>query len=1113
MKNKLIFSLIIIGFLCLNLTSALEFDNTKNIINIEKDETIGIGLKTIPYRDIWETYKPIEIKNAFGFGEILFRGAIIEHTESCGTDCYSIIDIHLENDGVLIQDVLWEKQVNGKWSELDFRNYQIWIQNKETTEERDVYETQCNPTGEYNVNGTAETICERIKIGTEFVELPEYRLLNIGEEVEAGNYRIKIEGGKKPQTILDWKIKTQGIVLSEWAEWGSSGSGFSYITLNSPEDTNVSDTPNINFNCSANVVGATLSNISLWSNSTGSWEIEETHFSDSWDNTGYYSLEGSSGGQVPDLTTPQYNLTNNNCVLGTGIINNGFSFNGANAFLGNTYLTNYTDGGSYSLSMWINPDIITGGKIFEWTHPTNSEGALNIDLTSNAILVGVPYVANIMTYPAIEDAFQHVVVTKSGNDYKLYVNGAEVNSSTQAGGVFSNTIKTYIGASRGTSNWYDGIIDEFGIWNRTLSSSEIYFLYNSGAGLAFNSTDAIFSETITSGIIWNCQGCDSDGDCGFAPSNYSLFIDATAPTININSGNGTQNYGNLLTNHTINYTITDSNLDSCWLEYNGTNRTIPCTSGAMNTTNFALQLGLYEATIYANDTAGNLGSESFEWDYKVFENNRSYNSSIYETAYEGYSINLTATSSLTAVNLIYNGTSHSMTNYGSGIWRYFRDIPSSSLGNNSINFSFVYSGNGIVSNYLTYQNVSAINFAICTPALSTKFLNISFKDEESLSSINASIPNSIFTYYLGSGTETKSYSFSTASNSSNYTFCATPTDKTFHISPYVQYSSTGYPQRTWNPEVTNYNSTLTNQVLYLLGSVDGIYVTYQVTNVADQVLSNVDVYAIRNVFGTNVTIGTGTTGADGTVTFWMNPDFYHYVYFSKTGFQDYSLYHIPTQSSYTIQMGSSSDTEDTDYIKGITYWILPSNKTLFNNTAYTFAFNISSSFWEVSSFGFNLRLLNGTVLDSDSSSTLESPAEVSFNTEDYKRIYMDYYWLINGTYINGTIYWNVMNSENTEWSIKYFFDDLNGILDTGLFGIDDFGKKLIIFLILFFSVGIVGYKFGATSPLTISAITFAIIFFFDVAVDIIPDVGGINNLLTYLSALILVILIFREVQT
>jgi len=34
---------------------------------------------------------------------------------------------------------------------------------------------------------------------------------------------------------------------------------------------------------------------------------------------------------------------------------------------------------------------------------------------------------------------------------------------------------------------------------------------------------SFFEKTITNDILWTCESCDSDGDCGFAPINYTYF--------------------------------------------------------------------------------------------------------------------------------------------------------------------------------------------------------------------------------------------------------------------------------------------------------------------------------------------------------------------------------------------------------------------------------------------------------------------------------------------------------------------------------------------------------------------------------------------------------------
>jgi hypothetical protein len=56
------------------------------------------------------------------------------------------------------------------------------------------------------------------------------------------------------------------------------------------------------------------------------------------------------------------------------------------------------------------------------------------------------------------------------------------------------------------------------------------------------------------------------------------------------------------------------------------------------------------------------------------------------------------------------------------------------------------------------------------------------------------------------------------------------------------------------------------------------------------------------------------------------------------------------------------------------------------------------------------------------------------------------------------------------------------------------------------------YKYGLTSPMSVSGITFAVIFFLDVVVGLIPPIRGIEHVLTYLAGLILAILVVREVS-
>ncbi len=379
---------------------------------------------------------------------------------------------------------------------------------------------------------------------------------------------------------------------------------------------------------------------------------------------------------------------------------------------------------------------------------------------------------------------------------------------------------------------------------------------------------------------------------------------------------------------------------------------------------------------------------------------------------------------------------------------------------------------------------------------------------------NASITTSTFDYYLGGGTVNKTFSFINITDNYNYEFCATP-NQTLNVDSFIQYKQgTAYPQRVFDAPVVQYTNDTTHSILYLLGVADGIFVTFQTISTANLVLSGVAITAVREISGGDVTVGQGTTGADGGVTLWLNPDFIHDFTFIKSGFPTLQESFAPTQSSYTITLGGTTTPTDS-FFKGIDFSVIPTNTSLTNDTTYTFGFTLTSAFWDLEEYGFNLRLANGTIITGDTTSTSGTALTKSYNTNNQTKVYLDYFWKVNSTYTNGTKLWIVYNTENTQWSISTFFTDLTLYLDSGFFGIDDFGRYLIIFIIIFFTVGIMSFKFGFTSPMTISVMTFLIVFFFDVVVGIIPQLSLFSGtqvpyLLTFLTGLIAVMAILRE---
>jgi len=483
-------------------------------------------------------------------------------------------------------------------------------------------------------------------------------------------------------------------------------------------------------------------------------------------------------------------------------------------------------------------------------------------------------------------------------------------------------------------------------------------------------------------VTWNIKTCASDGVCSFAPLNYTFTLDLEEPSINVLYPTSTVNYGKNGGTLNLNVSVTDDNLDDCWYNYNGTNVTYTCN------TNTTITLGTSKTlTYYVNDTVGNLASEVITWDYKVFENSRTHNTTTYETAYETYQINLTANSSLTAVRLNYNGTLYSMTNQGSGIWSYSRDLPSSVIGNNSINFRFTYAGDTINTNYETYQDVDLIQFGLCNATLTNDFVKYSFKDETDLSDLNVSIQYSSWDYYLGTGTQTKEYLFSNTTENDDYTFCFTPTTKILKVEPTINYLSTDYPTRVYPPGLLTLTSVVTNYVLYLLGVNDGIYTTFITTTSSNTIVTGADILITRDISGVTTTVGQGTTDGAGSATFFLNPNYIHTVTASKTGYGSSITTITPTQSTYTIVLSSTSNYTYISNTAGLLWSFFPGVGIL-NQSNNNFGFNISSELANI--VGCKIEILSKdktTVLTSGE--YLTSNASICSVTVNYE---------VNGTY-------------------------------------------------------------------------------------------------------------------
>lgn len=373
----------------------------------------------------------------------------------------------------------------------------------------------------------------------------------------------------------------------------------------------------------------------------------------------------------------------------------------------------------------------------------------------------------------------------------------------------------------------------------------------------------------------------------------------------------------------------------------------------------------YKWNVYICDsTSCSFANSNSTFTYGLAVNNISFINPVYETDNTNYNISFNSSFTPTG-RLWFNATSYtgSLVSIGTDIWRLTRnlDIPLG-VGTKNIFWEII---SGSVSFNLSNdnQNVLPINLTLCsaTPQ-NIPYINFTFRDESTLASINASTDLATFEYYLGTGNVTKTLLYQEPTEQNNYTFCFSPPDRTLKADISYQYSATNYPQRSFTNLYEGLTNTTTNQVLYLLSSDDGIYVTIQTVNNLGFIVSGVEVTVERDIAGTPVVVGQGITDSAGSVTFWLNPNFEHTFLSSKDGCTASEFSVTPTQTTYTITLSCEGDTSyDTSPIQGIIFQKSPPSGPIApGNTTFRYSVRSVAENVSISKAKFQLLHANGT---------------------------------------------------------------------------------------------------------------------------------------------------------
>jgi len=456
------------------------------------------------------------------------------------------------------------------------------------------------------------------------------------------------------------------------------------------------------------------------------------------------------------------------------------------------------------------------------------------------------------------------------------------------------------------------------------------------------------------------------------------------------------------------------------------------------------------------------------------ETNQLFNYTSYETDRETFYLNLTGSGSILTANLIYNGTDYGAgTNSGNVSALYFaKTINIPTIGSTQENHTFWWQvSDGTTNSNSTFynQSVHSTNFTLVGEGGGNKsYLNFTFKDDDTELVINGTIDTSTFTYYLGNGGVTKSYSYNKPNTVNiSYAFGLVPTHKNVKANYTLQYSLTGYPQRRHVVTSAILTNGSTDTTLYLLAAADGSYSTYQVQTSAGSVVQGVSVTAERQFSGVWTTIEQGTTGGDGTVTFWLNPDYDHRLTFTKTSYATVTKTIRPTQSTYTITMSSSSgdDASYTDGFEGIKWVITPASGRLDPSTLYTFGFNVTNVS-KSNLDGCRLRLLNssGSVFNSTTGCTSTGGyISVTLTTPSDGKIWGEYALDVGSGYVvvDSDSMWVLITFDHSGTTLWDAFDSLRGLDEFGSeSGRQEFTRIVLFFFVIFLMLSSICYSTG-----------------------------------------------------
>ena len=113
---------------------------------------------------------------------------------------------------------------------------------------------------------------------------------------------------------------------------------------------------------------------------------------------------------------------------------------------------------------------------------------------------------------SVEDEWSHIVVTQTGQNAFVYLNGVQENSTSSQAVVSTSSNDSAIGKYVNANTWhFTGEISQVGVWNEALTADEVSSLYNHGLPIDLMTDQAAYESSSNLVGYWRMGSGTNDG--------------------------------------------------------------------------------------------------------------------------------------------------------------------------------------------------------------------------------------------------------------------------------------------------------------------------------------------------------------------------------------------------------------------------------------------------------------------------------------------------------------------------------------------------------------------------------------------------------------------------